>query len=423
MSNFLFIFDHIFMFFYIFYQYFMFSLQIQNNNQMIMNICNKLYQINVFYVKAIQWNLQNNFNIDTELIEYFRKFSTNVPYNDKDINYTCLKQLIEYAKINNYEISFDITPLNSGTIALVYKGFLNKKPIAIKILRNNIEEHIENGLKNIITYMNIICYLLWFVYKIKTPIITIISDNRKQLLLQCDMMKEIENIEKFQQFFINDKAIRIPKVYKEFTNKFPNLIIMEFLEGQNINNIDVNLLPNYYDPIQDFLMGTLLFYKHIHSDFHMGNIIFMENKTVGIIDFGMVLTIDSNQSNDMFNLFLAIMNKNYKLLRNTLGNLIVKKKSDKDYITSRLDIHKDAIVQNLLNDKNEINIGYILEILKLVIGSKSPNSISHTMINPMCSNIMLSLVSSLFIVEQTNPNKVISVGFKEYFERKKFLQD
>jgi ubiquinone biosynthesis protein len=384
---------------------------------MIKNICNKLYSINVFYVKAIQWNLQNNFNIDNDLIEYFRKFSTNVPYTYKEINFGIIDQLKEYAKQNNYELTLETEPINSGTIALVYKGTLNGDPIALKLLRNNIKQHIESGLDGIVMYLKLLFKIINLFYSYKTTVITLIADNKEQLLKQCDMNNEVENIDLFQQLFINSKDIKIPKVYKEFTNVFPCLIIMEFIKGENINTIDIKNLSNYYDAVQDFIIHTMFIHKKVHGDFHMGNLIFMDNGNIGIIDYGLILSLNSKQSDSIFNMFLAITNKNCKLLINSLTNLVIKEDSDKDYIRSRLEAHKEAIIKNLLNNNDKINIGYILELLKELLGKNS----GKNKINSTCSNIMLSFVSSLYIVQQTNPNNIITVGFKEYIDRKKLL--
>ena len=68
------------------YIFLYYKLHNKNNNEIIMAICDELSKINTFYVKAIQWNIHSSFKLDNELEQYFKKFSSNVPFTNEDIN-------------------------------------------------------------------------------------------------------------------------------------------------------------------------------------------------------------------------------------------------------------------------------------------------------------------------------------------------
>ena len=80
-----------------------------------------------------QYNIKDNH----ELQNYFKHFSSNVPYTLCELQYSIslLNNAVEYAKSRNEDmvIENDFKPINSGTVALVFKGKLNNTPIVIKI--------------------------------------------------------------------------------------------------------------------------------------------------------------------------------------------------------------------------------------------------------------------------------------------------
>ena len=119
--------ENIVLFIRIFFQYVKFRLNIIDNNKMIKNICNDLSKTNIFYLKCFQWGIQDIYDIDEELMSYFKRFYDNVPYSEDDIDFEIFNKISNYVNKENINFSFNsLIPIKSGVVALVFKGKLNK---------------------------------------------------------------------------------------------------------------------------------------------------------------------------------------------------------------------------------------------------------------------------------------------------------
>ena len=137
------------------YHIIIYKLNLKTYNDTVINICNSLVNQSYIFIKVIQWGLQNvyDLNFDQSVINYFNTFSNNVPYSPLELKQSILSihKAVNYASYNNntLEIENNYIPINSGSVALVYKGVLNGKPVIIKVLRPNIKNNIVQDVKYI----------------------------------------------------------------------------------------------------------------------------------------------------------------------------------------------------------------------------------------------------------------------------------
>ena len=130
----------------------------------VKNILSDLGNTNIIFLKLLQWTCikndnQNNY-INQEIIEYINSFTNNTPYTDNDIDWEILTHMFQKSiKYNHKLIINSFVPINSGSISLVFKGYLDDKPVAIKILRKNILPKIIEGIYLLENIINIINFL------------------------------------------------------------------------------------------------------------------------------------------------------------------------------------------------------------------------------------------------------------------------
>ena len=110
-------------------------------------IIQNLTSSNMLFIKFMQWFSSNN--MSDEIKEVIRGFADNVPYTSSDIEYAQLEELILVAESNNQTLILNTTPVNSGTIAIVYEGTLDDKPVILKQLRKNINIDLKKSMKYI----------------------------------------------------------------------------------------------------------------------------------------------------------------------------------------------------------------------------------------------------------------------------------
>jgi predicted unusual protein kinase regulating ubiquinone biosynthesis (AarF/ABC1/UbiB family) len=315
-----------------------FKLHYIDYNNTIKIMLQEFSKINILHIKALQWNIQGIINTSPEISEYFENFSDNVPYSEKDINYAVFHSIQNYAKTVNQTLSIDnnFKPFKSGTIALVFKGLLNDKPIVIKMLRKDINKEIEYGINNIIITTNIISFIFSFFYKINTScFIKNIESNRKLLMEQTDFKKEIQNNEIFQELSKLHPNIVIPHIYKEFNDISDEIIIMDFLESQPLNSI--NNLENYKNTFIKFTFDTLFVHCITHADMHKGNFLFLKDNKIGILDFGMIVqNISRDHCSNIIDILFSIKNSDINRLIHVLSKTICDDSSKRIIIKEKI---------------------------------------------------------------------------------------
>jgi predicted unusual protein kinase regulating ubiquinone biosynthesis (AarF/ABC1/UbiB family) len=288
--------------------YFFFT---QNYKTYIYSITTQLAKINILCVKIFQSLALNNKLFDSEINNHLLIFTDHSPYSIKDIDFKIIDHLIMDENIIVDESN--LLPIKSGMISLVYKGFYKNKPIIIKIKRKNILQKLNLSLYNIfflIDFLSIFPYFSQFINEYK--INSLIQKNIEIIKEQIDFKKEVENTIKMKQNCNSLNYIKIPHVYPNITDKYPDIILMEFIDGQTIQEIEKEDYDIYAKLLLKFGFVTSMIHGFAHGDLHAGNILFikepLESSTdlildkvfkykLGILDFGIMYQINESFKN------------------------------------------------------------------------------------------------------------------------------
>ena len=267
-------------------------------NSTVKKVCLNLAEYNILYVKFFQWFTNDNDNM--ELSHFFQTFKDNVPYTDDDIDWAAIKS------INLDNISS--RPINSGTIALIFKGTRYSNPVVIKILRKNIIPKV-NMMFNHLTFLKRI--VSYFYGNIEFP-------PKSYFIDQMDFHKEVQNIEMFGHKFKKNVNIIIPKVYPEYTTLNANVIVMDYLASYKEKEEWTFEEHKIYNQIFTRFLVSSYFIKDIyHADLHRGNLIFMRNTDgykIGLIDFGIIGFLTVENQNFIYDLFDILSSNDYRQL-------------------------------------------------------------------------------------------------------------
>jgi predicted unusual protein kinase regulating ubiquinone biosynthesis (AarF/ABC1/UbiB family) len=391
----------------------------------IISACNSLTHENYIFTKVIQWGVQeiyNDANIkdNDNLKNYFSTFSNKVPYTPHELqrSISVIKNVMQYAGSRNETLIFendDYTPVNSGTVALVFKAQLNNVPVIIKILRPNIKNKIKEDIDILLHFFgNTIIKKIIECY-IKLNFQKFIENNTDTLLRQCDFHNEVKNALIFKSNLINKKNIVVPCIYKHFTETFNEVIIMEYLEGPVAKNVPLENLRKNVEPLQSFYFESLFRYNVLHGDFHLGNIIIMDDgNKIGIIDFGIVHFLTDEDSNKLFDImFLTTTNNNNNI--NTFYNIL---KVSIRFICSDKNQH-ETIYEQLNQDKefealiryNDYSANMLIKIINKIM------SLENVELKSNVCELFLSAMSGLQTVEYVNNNMNLTDLTKTFMNR------
>ena len=287
--------------FYIFYLLFKNRKDIykKNYDNLAKNICFKIAEINVIYVKLLQIiAVQNVFS--SHINEFLLTYTDDVSYNDDEIDNS-------FIKLFPNENKEDFELIKSGTMSLIYK--LNKpSPLIVKVLRKNIKNKIDISVSNI---NFLFCLLWWHPYIRNKNLLTIFNENKNKLYEHIDFIQEKNNTITMYDQFKNIDYIITPRVYEDYCNE--KCITMDYIEGETITDVDDDDMEEFSNLLIKYSVKGLLYDRIFHGDIHSGNILFIinddddENKyKLGIIDFGIMGSFSKEEQNNFYLVFQAV---------------------------------------------------------------------------------------------------------------------
>lgn len=218
---------------------------------------------------------------------------------------------------------FSATPLGAASLSQVHEARLVEtgELVVIKIQRPGVKAMVDADIDIIRRFVPLLeRYIVEFRH---IRLGSVVEEFYKTIRMEMDFKREMYNIIKFQQIFEKEKTVKVPGVYRKFcTDK---LLVLEKIEGVRIDKIDelrgaghdLNLLAKRLVSVlarQVFTAGVF------NSDVHSGNIRVLPGSVIGLLDFGMVRSIDPETQKLMADIFLALVTKDARRMSHIMVN-------------------------------------------------------------------------------------------------------
>ncbi|MCC4772041.1 AarF/ABC1/UbiB kinase family protein [Methanosarcina sp. DH2] len=248
------------------------------------------------------------------------------------------------AFINIFD-SFDPDPIACGSIAQVYEGILDGKPVAVKILRPNLIDIINIDLSILDDFKPVMKKILKVGRNF--DIDAFLLEIREMLTREVDLRIEAVSIRRFEDNFKNVKNVAVPKIYSDYSSA--NVLTMEFIQGTQVKDIIDMPVPQskkseYTRTITKSYLKQVYIDGFYHADPHGGNMLVQENDTIAFIDFGAVGSIDDELKKNMLEFYYAINNRDVEGA--TQGFLKIGGADARDVDVRRLRKDMDELIAN-----------------------------------------------------------------------------
>lgn len=247
----------------------------EDNENKIDVIIDNIQSCGCVMIKFTQWLLpiiESIYFSNTENPIWFQKlekFYENC--NNNDIAYVKQKyyEMFQENFDNKYEL---IDSIGSGSIGEAF--LIETKPIKSYIKKNRFVMKVKHpGIEDDIQTFDNILNLLFKIHYIKNKFLSYLPIDYKyfikQFKEQSDFVSEANNLSLFSYYYKDNNHILIPKVI----NSSYDIIIMEYISGENINNIDINQYQKY--KLLSLFFSFVKNNQHIlnfnHGDLHIGN--------------------------------------------------------------------------------------------------------------------------------------------------------
>lgn len=258
--------------------------------EFIHRLSHRFAKENILSVKVFQAIALNNNLIDEAFNNELLAFTDSVPYSDEDIDF---EMLADIKRDYNLRRISDC-PINAGMISLVYKAATQDKFVIIKMKRKNVESRLYDACEQFLFLNWVLSFVpIYTNMNLNSTIKNIIAASITQLSFD----NEIENTEEMRRACRHLEYVKIPEIYKEVTQRYPNAIMMEYINGKHISKVDKEDYDIYAKQVLKFGFVTAFMRGITHADLHAGNILFLKDPKYKIvpIDFGLVIRMNNEE--------------------------------------------------------------------------------------------------------------------------------
>ncbi len=253
--------------------------------------------------------------ITSEYADEFKKLQDKVPPFPVDIARRTIESEFDIS-IDDVFLGFENTPLAAASIAQVHSATLQSgEQVIVKVQRPDIKETIETDLAILSTIAR-----LMIRYIPESKLFDpegIVEEFARTVRKELDFVTEAKNAGRFKRNFEGNEFIHIPQVFPDFLSQ--KVLVMERIEGVRIDDLK-GIEESGADRRDLAKRGVDAYFKMIfedaffHADPHPGNIFVMPDGRIGLMDFGIVGSLQPEIVDNIARAFLAVLNKKFDKL-------------------------------------------------------------------------------------------------------------
>jgi len=209
---------------------------------------------------------------------------------------------------------FDETPVASASVAQVHFAHLpHGEPVAVKVLRPNIEKTIAHDL----LLMDTVALLLQSIsaeFKRLKPR-EIVAEFARHTESELDLTLEAANCSLLGRNFADKSMLIVPDVHWDWCRK--EVMVMQRMYGTQISQREA-LIAKGIDTSKLAKDGVEIFFTQVfrdgffHADMHPGNIQVADDGKYIALDFGIMGTLNDVDKYYLARNFLAFFNRDYR---------------------------------------------------------------------------------------------------------------
>ncbi|MGI0482853.1 ABC1 kinase family protein [Geminocystis sp. CENA526] len=270
-----------------------------------------LVQLGPFYVKFGQLLSTRPDLLPPKYIEALTALQAQVPPVAWGVIEQTLREQLE-SPIETIFSTIDPQPVAAGSIAQIHKATLSTgEEVAIKVQRPNIDRIVN---QDVILIKGIADIIALTDFGGEYDVVNLADDFTKAVLAELDFRQEANFTDKLRQNLSNSpwfdsQQLVIPQIYWQFTTE--KVLFMEWLDGKPILSADISNTLKTRQEVSTLLFRA--FFQQIfidgffHADPHPGNIFYLDNNKVGLIDCGMIGRLDPKTQQLLTEMLLAIV--------------------------------------------------------------------------------------------------------------------
>ncbi len=224
--------------------------------------------------------------------------------------------------------TFDLVPLAAASIGQAHAATLaDGTEVVVKVRRPGVVQQVEEDLE-ILQDLAAAASRRWELAD-QYDVVGLAQEFAQTLRAELDYVREGRSAERFAENFRDDGDVHIPRVYGETSTA--RVLTLERIRGLKINDLAA-LEAGGIDRKALAVRASRVLLKMVfedgffHADPHPGNFFVEGDGRIGLIDFGMVGSVDERTQDQLVRLLLAITSQDPDRLVDTFLELGVARR-------------------------------------------------------------------------------------------------
>ena len=245
-------------------------------------------------------------------VEELKKLQDAVP----PFAFEKVKEVVEHgmkASIHQKFKTFDETPCASASIAQVHYATLpDGQEVAVKVKRPGIDKIIESDISVMYTIAQLLDRYVPQAKRYRP--IDVVDEFARVIHREQDFTIEGANANRFSKMFEDDAAVKIPKVFWDYTTE--EVLTLERIYGTPLDEVE-KIKAQGLDVKKIAENGVRAFFKQVfefgffHADLHPGNIFAGHDGTIIYLDFGIMGRLDESLRKYLASLLFHLIRQDY----------------------------------------------------------------------------------------------------------------
>ena len=217
-----------------------------------------------------------------------------------------------HAPVDAAFASFESSPLACASVGQAHTATLHDgTDVVVKVRRPNVVEDMEQDFEIIRNFAARASRHLRTAASY--DVVGLADEFVHTLRAQLDYLDEARNAERFAANFADDPWVQIPRVFPDLTTS--RVITLERIRGMKITDLDAleeaGLERHALAERTALIVAKMIFEDgFFHADPHPGNFFIEPTGVVGIVDFGMVGSLDDGLREQLARLLSAFLRQN-----------------------------------------------------------------------------------------------------------------
>ena len=341
----------------------------KNNNNLSpgVKLCNALQGMGTTFIKLGQFLATRPDIIGEDIAKELEKLQDKLPpFQLKEAKNILRKELGKenFDKIINFSDSIAAASIAQVHFATI-SDFAEKKEVAIKILRPNIEKTFNEELDALMLLAYIIQNLIRKTKRLK--LIEVIQLLREITNMEMDLRFEAAAANELYENTTNDVGFKVPKIYWNYTSK--RVLCLDKINGisireiENLKSLNIDTKKLAKDIIQHFLRHAVRD-GFFHADMHQGNLFVNKDGSIMPVDFGIMGRLDKNNRKYLAEILYGFIKRDYKKVAEVhfLAGLVPKEVSKDEFAQALRSIGEPIFGQSVKNISGGKLLSQLFEI-------------------------------------------------------------